>query len=153
MPMTRSRTTRTRCIWRRATDPRSTENPMSDPCTHCGGTVVEDVCEDCGRATRRAALVKATTGGLDAIDVQSTQTMTTGRTRSSTRFTVNYPSRAPGPHTTRRRAGVTTHTSTRRTALGGGLISLPDLPSLDPLKLLMTTPEVPAAKRRCPKCD
>jgi serine/threonine-protein kinase PknG len=126
---------------------------MSDPCTHCGGTVVEDVCEDCGRATRRAALVKATTGGLDAIDAPSAQTMATGRTRSSTRFTVNYPSRAPGSHTTRRRAGVTTHTSTRRTALGGGLISLPDLPSLDPLKLLMTTPEVPLAKRRCPKCD
>jgi serine/threonine-protein kinase PknG len=125
---------------------------MSTPCTHCGGVIVEDVCEDCGRAARRAPLVKATTGGLDAGDVAAMQP-TTGRTRSSTRFTVNYPSRTRGPHTTRRRAGVTAPTSTRRTALGGGLISLPDLPSLDPLKLLMAAPEVPPAKRRCPKCD
>jgi serine/threonine-protein kinase PknG len=100
--------------------------------------------------------VKSTTGGLDVDDLPSSETTLTGRTRSSTRFTVNYPSRVTGTSATkptRRRTGASTHTSTRRTALGGGLISLPDLPSLDPLKLLMSAPEVPLGKRRCPRCD
>ncbi|MEX8518438.1 MAG: tetratricopeptide repeat protein [Leptothrix sp. (in: b-proteobacteria)] len=135
---------------------------MSELCSHCGGAVVEDVCEDCGRPARRAVLVKASTGGFDGADALSVATTPTGRTANtsritnSTRFTVNYPSRTVGNQATkptRRRADVSTHTSTRRNALGGGLISLPDLPSLDPLKLLMTAPEVPLAKRRCPKCD
>lgn len=128
---------------------------MTMPCSYCSGTIVEDVCEDCGKSAKKN-LVTAASGGLDITDAVATASMTTGRTRGSARFTVNYPARAPGAgatKSTRRRAGVSTHTSARRTALGGGLISLPDLPSQDPLKLLMADPEVPAHKRHCPKCD
>ena len=128
---------------------------MTMPCSYCSGTIVEDVCEDCGKSAKKN-LVTAASGGLDIADAVATASMTTGRTRGSARFTVNYPARAPGAgatKSTRRRAGVSTHTSARRTALGGGLISLPDLPSQDPLKLLMADPEVPAHKRHCPKCD
>lgn len=133
---------------------------MAELCTYCGGTVVDGVCEDCGKPAKAASLVTATTGGLngaDAVDGMPVDTaVTTARTRNSTRFTVNYPTRATAKSATkptRRRAGVSTHTSTRRNALGGGLISLPELPSQDPLKLLMATPEVPPHKRHCPKCD
>ncbi|MET3117668.1 serine/threonine-protein kinase PknG [Undibacterium sp. GrIS 1.8] len=128
---------------------------MTMPCSYCSGTIVEDVCEDCGKSAKKN-LVTAASGGLDITDAVAIASMTTGRTRGSARFTVNYPARAPGAgatKSTRRRAGVSTHTSARRTALGGGLISLPDLPSQDPLKLLMADPEVPAHKRHCPKCD
>jgi len=134
---------------------------MSASCQYCGGVVVDDVCEDCGKPASKT-LLTAATGGIDmsssvaqAGDFPALN-MTTGRTRGSTRFTVNYPVRLPESGTakaTRRRAGVTTHSSTRRNALGGGLVSLPDLPNQDPLKLLMADPEVPLHKRHCPKCD
>ncbi len=129
---------------------------MAQTCTYCSGNVMDDVCEDCGKPAKKNTLVKAATGGLDMADSPSTVSLTTGRTSNSARFSVNYPSRVTGKSATkpsRRRAGVSTHTSTRRNALGGGLISLPDLPSQDPLKLLMANPEVPAHKRHCPKCD
>ncbi|MFZ6693579.1 tetratricopeptide repeat protein [Undibacterium sp. SXout20W] len=137
---------------------------MVASCQYCGGVVVDDVCEDCGKPAIKT-LLKATTGGLDMSSAVSQVTgtgegssvnVTKGRTRSSSRFTVNYPVRRPesgAAKTTRRRAGVTTHSSTRRNALGGGLVSLPDLPNQDPLKLLMSDPEVPLHKRHCPKCD
>ena len=130
---------------------------MSEPCVYCGGAVVDGVCEDCGKPAKAVSLVTKTTGGLDAFgEDRLPSQLITGRTKTSTRFTVNYPSRTVGQSKTkptRRRADVSTHTSTRRNALGGGLISLPDLPSQDPLKLLMANPEVPANKRHCSKCD
>ncbi|MBN3785748.1 serine/threonine-protein kinase [Burkholderia sp. Ac-20353] len=131
---------------------------MAESCTYCGGAVVDGVCEDCGKPAKAVSLIAAGAGGIDADPAASApaDSTTTGRTRSSTRFTINYPTRGTGKNATRptrRRAGVSTHTSTRRNSLGGGLISLPDLPSQDPLKLLMRTPEVPPHKRHCPKCD
>ena len=129
---------------------------MSATCTYCSGTIVDEVCEDCGRAAKKHSLVSVASGGLDSPDTVTAPTTSTARTHSSTRFTVNYPSRATTPGSTkptRRRTSHTTHTSTRRNALGGGLISLPELPSQDPLNLLMASPEVPAHKRHCPKCD
>lgn len=123
-------------------------------CIHCGGLVQDGFCEDCGKPAGSASAVAPGLGGLDA-EAPAT-TSTSSRTRNSTRFTVNYPTRSAGKGAskpTRRRAGVSTSTTTRRNALGGGLFSLPDLPSQDPLKLLMAAPEVPAHKRHCPKCD
>ena len=128
---------------------------MAGPCSYCGGAVVDGVCEDCGKPVKAVSLIGAGAGGTDAAPPAPAET-TTGRTRNSTRFTINYPTRGTGKNATRptrRRAGVSTHTSTRRNALGGGLISLPELPSQDPLKLLMATPEVPPHKRHCPKCE
>jgi serine/threonine-protein kinase PknG len=132
---------------------------MAEKCAYCGGEVVEDVCEDCGKSVKKKPLVTANAGGLDVPDMAANTETTTGRTRNSTaQFKVNYPTRATVKSTgktTRRRNGIgmSTRTSTRRSALGGGLISLPDLPNQDPLKLLMANPEVPANKRHCPKCD
>jgi len=141
---------------------------MPIQCVHCGGAVVDGICEDCGKPAAGKSLVTSATGGIDsgtgATASADGSAPTTGRTRGSTRFTVNYPTRtggtgttahatAPGTRPSRRRAGVSTHTSTRRASLGGGLISLPDLPSQDPLQLLMATPEVPPHKRHCPHCD
>ncbi|RKP50532.1 serine/threonine-protein kinase [Trinickia fusca] len=134
---------------------------MANACTFCGGTIVDGVCEDCGKPAKAATLITANMGGMEHVAsvqqaAQQQDTLTTNRTGKSTRFTVHYPTRGTGTNatkTTRRRADVSTHTSTRRNALGGGLISLPDLPSLDPLTLLMATPEVPAHKRHCGKCD
>jgi serine/threonine-protein kinase PknG len=125
---------------------------MKVTCASCGATVLDGVCEDCGKPARKATLVTAAMGGIE-----ETATARTGSTATTRRFTVNYPTRGTkigtGGTTARRRRDISTHTSTRRNALGGGLISLPEMPSQDPLKLLMAVPEVPAAKRRCPSCD
>ena len=63
------------------------------------------------------------------------------------------------------RSSVTgrTHGSSRRTshgsqrssrrALGGGLVELQPIVSVDPMLALMTDPSVPLAKRYCPGCD
>ena len=128
---------------------------MAGPCSYCGGAVVDGVCEDCGKPVKAVSLIGAGAGGIDAAPTAPADTKT-GRTRNSTRLTTNHPKQSTGKKATRptrRRAGVSTHTSTRRNALGGGLISLPELPSQDPLKLLMATPEVPPHKRHCPKCE
>lgn len=137
-----------------------------DKCTHCGGEIFQGVCDDCGRPAVAQELVTAGAGGMDSSELAAAagaagaldSTTSTGRTRGTAKFNVNYPTRAGASKTTagattRRRAGVTTHSTTRRTALGGGLISLPEQPSQDPLKLLMENPEIPAHKRHCPKCD
>lgn len=128
---------------------------MSDQnCLHCSGRIVEEVCEDCGRPAGKKPLITAGTGEGGG---SSATANTTKRTTATGRFTVNYPTRKMGAgdttKPTRRRAGTTAHSSSRRKALGGGLISLPDRPSQDPVKLLMSVPEVPEHKRRCPSCD
>jgi serine/threonine protein kinase len=42
--------------------------------------------------------------------------------------------------------------SSRRKALGGGLVQMPVMPSLDPLTKLMVNPRVPDSKCFCPNC-
>ncbi|MDP4178108.1 MAG: tetratricopeptide repeat protein [Bacillota bacterium] len=41
----------------------------------------------------------------------------------------------------------------KREKLGGGLVSLPKQAVIDPIKLIMTTAEVPEKKRICPNCN
>jgi len=119
-------------------------------CSYCGGAVDDGVCEDCGKPVKKASLVDIAAG--------DGQAAVAGSTINAAKFTVNVPSRktsqASGTSKTSRRRGTgTSHSSTRRNSLGGGLISLPDQPSQDPLKMLMAVPEVPERKRRCPQCD
>ena len=129
-------------------------------CVYCSGTVVDGLCEDCGKPAKGASLITAGLGGMDTPPAGLADPATTTRTGKTASFRINYPTRgtaATGASGTakssRRRAGVSMHTSTRRNALGGGLISLPDLPSIDPLTLLMAKPEVPPHKRHCGSCD
>ena len=136
---------------------------MSATCRFCNGELSDGVCEDCGKSNLATPLVTPDAGGSvtpfvlpDAATTKMTRTV-------STQFRVNYPTRmhhhlsdksepSASAQVSRRRNHFSTKTSTRRTALGGGLISLPDLPSQDPLKLLLVTPEVPYKKRQCSQC-
>jgi serine/threonine-protein kinase PknG len=47
---------------------------------------------------------------------------------------------------------ATRGSTSRRRALGGGLVSLPFQPTTEPLDLLLADPAVPANKRSCQKC-
>lgn len=119
-------------------------------CSYCGGAIEEGICEECGKPVKKASLVHVTPG--------EAQAARPGSTIKAANFIVNVPGRTlptgngTAKTASRRRSG-TSHTSTRRTALGGGLISLPNQPSQDPLKMLMAVPEVPERKRQCPQCQ
>ncbi len=134
----------------------------------CSGQIIDNVCEDCGRAPLGQSLLqtvaKANLGDDAATAAGGDSTLygasyTSHRTASSRRVMTSaialaYPTartataRAAG---SRRLTSRTTRGSTaRRNALGGGLVSLPPMPSLDPLSLLMASPVVPAHRRICP---
>jgi serine/threonine-protein kinase PknG len=97
----------------------------------CSGRIVDGVCEDCGRPPVGQSLLTESTG-----------TVGTAATGAGTRATGSRR----GTRTAR--GSVTT-----RSRLGGGLVSLPPVPSADPLKLILGKPEVPSARRICPHCD
>src|SRR5215831_4223182 len=99
----------------------------------CSGKIVEGVCEDCGRPPAGHSLL--TEGaGTDRVGTAATGPGT----------------RASG---SRRATRSARGTVTTRSRLGGGLVSLPPMPSTDPLKLILDKPEVPGVRRICPHCD
>jgi serine/threonine-protein kinase PknG len=103
----------------------------------CGGTIdpVEGVCEVCGRAPDKGAL-------LATVSVANAGTGSIGLTAGTGK---------PGSGRVSRRQG-TASASRKTNALGAGLVSLPPVPSQDPMVLVMATPEVSPGKRICPNC-
>ena len=99
----------------------------------CSGLIVDGVCEDCGRPPVGQSLLTEGAG---------TGTVGTAATGTGTRGSGS-----------RRATRSTRGSATTRSQLGGGLVSLPPMPSTDPLKLILDTPEVPSARRICPHCD
>src|SRR5215469_3621414 len=114
----------------------------------CNGIIVDGICEDCGRPPVGQRVLKdATSAPVTSTPSGSSRTSglsykgysgTTGTSRSESRRQTSRSSQG---------------SSTRRSALGGGLVTLPPQPSQDPLKSLMTKPEVPESKRYCPNCN
>ena len=111
----------------------------------CSGTITDGFCEDCGKPPVGVTTISATPAS-------------SGRGSGGDTFATG--SAATGTGTRGAGSGVRKHTSrssrgssSRRSTLGGGLVSLPPFPSQDPLKLVMEKAEVPERKRRCPKCD
>jgi serine/threonine-protein kinase PknG len=107
----------------------------------CSGIIVDGVCEDCGRPPLGKSLLgdmnQSSTGQVESV---SKYAGTTGSARTSSKRTSSRSSR-------------TTGTSSKRNKLGGGLVSLPEQPSQDPLKLVMEKAEVPERRRFCPNCQ
>ncbi len=120
----------------------------------CGGTIVDGMCEDCGKPpVGRKILTGADGLGQDAVNGASTgHAGSTGQAASTGHAGAAAGSGATG---TRRQTSrsATRGSSSRRQSLGGGLVSLPPQPSQDPLKLVMAVPEVPERKRYCPACE
>jgi serine/threonine-protein kinase PknG len=125
----------------------------------CAGVIEDEYCNVCGLAelkpsalvashgaTRGRNGVGAASGPLSArTDVRSSAVATTGTGSSPMSRAGN------GANGSRR-----TRQSSRRTSrkqLGAGLISLPDLPSIEPEKAVLLDPQVPERKRFCAKCE
>jgi serine/threonine-protein kinase PknG len=114
----------------------------------CNGIIVDGICEDCGRPPVGQRILK------DAPTAPSTRTGTGTSSPSGLTYTGYSGTSGPSGTGSRRQASRTSRgSSTRRSALGGGLLTLPPEPSQDPLKSLMTNPEVPERKRYCPHCN
>lgn len=114
----------------------------------CTGTIVDDCCDECGMPPVGVKLLAGNAGSGSANTASvNTGTFATGSTGTGTTGTGHTS--GIRKHTSRSSKG----SSSRRTALGGGLVSLPPLPSQDPLTLLMEKAEVPERKRHCPHCD
>ena len=119
----------------------------------CHGNIVDGICDDCGRAPAGQSLLanvaaSSIAGGATAnmSARASTKLMTATQATQATSASGRVGSRRQSSRSSRAN-------SSRRHALGGGLVSLPPQASQDPLKLLMANPEVPERKRRCPHCN
>ncbi|MDP4089707.1 MAG: tetratricopeptide repeat protein, partial [Bacillota bacterium] len=107
----------------------------------CTGIIVDGVCEDCGRPPIGKSLLNNINQGQTGMGgTVNRNTLTTGSARTGSRRTSS-------------RSGRTSAASSRRNKLGGGLVSLPEQPSQDPLQLVMEKGEVPERKRFCPNCQ
>ncbi len=141
---------------------------MARACTDpsCSGAFVDGFCDTCGRAEPTGVLAGPASspasrgGGTGATHTarQGGYSRTTGRVTGARR-----PS--PGAGTTGTGIGTATGgqtrtgsargshgSSSRRRALGGGLVQMPVEPSSDPLKLVLADARVPDGKAICPAC-
>jgi serine/threonine-protein kinase PknG len=107
----------------------------------CTGIIVDGVCEDCGKPpVGKSLLSDMKQEGTGPVGTASKYTGTIGSARTGSKRTSSRSSR-------------TTGSSSRRNKLGGGLVSLPEQPSRDPLQLVLEKAEVPERRRYCPNCE
>ncbi len=140
-----------------------TARACTDPA--CPGQFDGGFCDTCGRAEPAGAA--ATT--IPAASTQASQTPTaraggygrvTGRLTGARRpapaggtATGTTPGTGPGTAATgATRTRASRGSSSRRRALGGGLVQMPVEPSMDPLALLMADTRIPDSKAVCPNC-
>src|SRR5579862_9357328 len=114
---------------------------------NCNGKIVDGVCDTCGRPPAGASLLSAAANTGAAAGVGSSRSAVTSGSTSSSSLSGRTGSSRSARSSSRASRG-----SSRR-ALGAGLISLPPLPSLDPLQSLMADPVVPERKRYCNNCN
>ncbi|HBB30341.1 MAG TPA: serine/threonine protein kinase [Cyanobacteria bacterium UBA8803] len=105
----------------------------------CTGTIEDGYCNVCG-----LAMLKSSTTSQKELKTF------TGRSSSVTTGTGSSPltNRSRGS----RRTSPTSGRSSRK-QLGAGLVSIPELPSTEPEKLILTDPKVPENKRFCGNCN
>ena len=134
----------------------------SDPA--CGGTFVDGFCDTCGRAepvgglSVPASASSSAGSGTGALHTarQGGYARVTGRVTGARRPSPAGATAGTTPGTSGATGGVRSGrsrgSSSRRRALGGGLVQMPVEPSGDPLLLLMADARVPEGKAVCPGC-
>src|SRR5258708_1218447 len=103
----------------------------------CSGDIQEGFCADCGLAPVGVSVIATLTTSSKVGPVLSGSASVPGSTPSSSQ--------------TGSRGRTATKKSTGRT-LGAGFVSLPPLPSLNPLQKVLADPNVPEKKRFCGSC-
>ncbi len=113
---------------------KSIPAPASCQRPNCQGQIEDDYCNVCGLAAAKAGTASLTS-----------RTAQTAPTAASSPLT-NRSSKGT------RRTGSTANRSSRR-QLGAGLVSIPELPSTEPEKLILAEAVVPENKRFCASCN
>ncbi len=117
----------------------------------CNGTIEDGYCDVCGHAAvKGAAAASVAAASARTGTAAGTGPMTGSGAFSTVTGTGSTPMSRSAKGTRR-----TSHTSSRTTRkqLGAGLITLPDLPSIEPEKAILLDPTVPERKRFCAKCE
>lgn len=122
----------------------------------CTGVIEDGYCDVCGLASLNSAgrsqpLGTSVSAAISQVASRSSQSVShASRTRPST-GTGSSPmtQRSRG---SRRTTGSISGRSSRK-QLGAGLVSLPDLPSIDPEQAVMAEAKVPDNKRFCANCN
>ncbi|MBW4600067.1 MAG: tetratricopeptide repeat protein [Calothrix sp. FI2-JRJ7] len=107
----------------------------------CSGTIEDEYCNVCGHAAIKSVGTSNIQSSLYNQPTRVSGNITTGTGSSP----LNSRSRGS------RRTGGTRGSS--RKQLGAGLISIPELPSTEPEKLIMAEAKVPENKRFCSNCN
>ena len=136
----------------------------SQPCNTggCPGQIEDGFCDTCGRAATPANAA-GTAPSATVLSGQSRQVARAGGYSRTGRLTPARRPQASAASATMGTAGTAATgtgtrargsrgSSSRRRALGGGLVQMPVMPSMDPLSLIMADPRVPADKCFCPAC-
>jgi serine/threonine-protein kinase PknG len=119
------------------------------PCQQrgCNGVIEDGYCNICGHAEAKAVTAHALAATAPATAPASARASFSSAITTGTGST---PVSRSGKGT-RRTSHSTSRTS--RKQLGAGLITLPDLPSIEPERAIMLDPKVPERKRFCARCD
>ncbi|MBF2063455.1 MAG: tetratricopeptide repeat protein [Calothrix sp. C42_A2020_038] len=107
----------------------------------CTGTIEDGYCNVCGHADIKSLNHLSVASAIRNQATKASGNITTGTTSSS------FTSRSRSS----RRTAVTKASSRRQ--LGAGLVSIPELPSTEPEKLIMAEAKVPENKRFCSHCN
>ena len=115
----------------------------------CAGAIEDGYCNVCGHAEVKASARNGMANGPSAVSALSARTGAFGSSAVTT-GTGSTPFSRAGNGTQRTR-----HSSRRtsRKQLGAGLITLPDLPSVEPERAVLLDAQVPERKRFCAKCE
>ena len=117
----------------------------------CMGAIEDGYCDVCGHAAVKSAMAGS------AVDSSARASRPSGPMHASSRITGSGTTGTGSSPISRSAAGSrrTSHSSARTTRkqLGAGLITLPDLPSVEPEKAILLDPRVPERKRFCVRCD
>jgi serine/threonine-protein kinase PknG len=125
---------------------------------NCIGTIDDGYCDTCGMAAVKGA-VQAAANLSDRLPAPHNTTnapsgVLSTRPTGSSRTGSGLASSVTGRSTSgTRRTSSSSARSSRRQKLGAGLVSVPDLPSTDPEKLVLAEAKVPDSKRICGNCD
>lgn len=113
----------------------------------CSGAIEDGYCDLCGHAAVKSPAARSLTES-QAMPSQSASAPVTSST-----ITTGTGSSPMSRSATGSRKGSRSSSRTTRKQLGAGLITLPDLPSIEPERAIMLDPQVPERKRFCAKCD
>ncbi len=117
----------------------------------CAGQIEDGYCNLCGHAAVKSpAAVSAAVSAASATTGHSRSSSSSSAVSSITTGTGSTPL-TRGSSGSRRTSRSSSRTT--RKQLGGGLITLPDLPSVEPERAIMLDPKVPERKRFCSRCD